>query len=59
LILILFFVKDFLRETSKTVGEIAFIVNGQKIAWGGIPDPTGLKNFIKSIKKTMYDHYQS
>ena len=45
----------FSSGTSKTVGEIAFIVNGQKIAWGGIPDPTGLKNFIKSIKRTMYD----
>lgn len=41
--------------TSKTVGDIVFIVNGQKVSWGGIPDPTGLKNFIKSIKKTMYD----
>jgi len=41
--------------TSKTVGDIVFVVNGQKISWGGIPDPTGLKNFIKSIKKTMYD----
>ena len=41
--------------TSKTVGDVVFVVNGQKIAWGGIPDPTGLKNFIKSIKRTMYD----
>ena len=41
--------------TSKTVGDIVFIINGQKVSWGGIPDPTGLKNFIKSIKKTMYD----
>ena len=41
--------------TSKTVGYIVFIINGQKVSWGGIPDPTGLKNFIKSIKKTMYD----
>lgn len=41
--------------TSKTVGDIVFVVNGQKVTWGGIPDPTGLKNFIKSIKRTMYD----
>src|SRR4029079_14927738 len=41
--------------TSKTIGDIVFVVNGQKISWEGIPDPTGLKNFIKSIKKTMYD----
>ena len=26
--------------TSKTVGDIVFVVNGQKISWGGIPDPT-------------------
>jgi hypothetical protein len=45
----------FSSGTSKTVGDIVFIVNGQKAAWEGIPDPTGLKNFIKSIKKTMYD----
>jgi ribosomal protein L40E len=30
-------------------------MNGQKTEWVEIPDPTGLKNFIKSIKKTMYD----
>jgi hypothetical protein len=41
--------------TSKPIGDVVFIVNGQKITWGGIPDPTGLKNFIKSIKRTMYD----
>ena len=45
----------FSSGTSKTIGDIVFIVNGQKISWGGIPDPTGLKNFIKSIKRTMYD----
>jgi len=45
----------FASGTSKTVGDIVFINNGQKVSWGGIPDPTGLKNFIKSIKKTMYD----
>jgi hypothetical protein len=45
----------FSSGTSKTVGEIVFIINGQKVSWSGIPDPTGLKNFIKSIKRTMYD----
>ena len=45
----------FYSGTSKTVGDIAFLVNGQRITWGGIPDPTGLKNFIKLVKKTMYD----
>jgi ribosomal protein L40E len=45
----------FSSGTSKTVGDIVFIVNGQKVEWVEIPDPTGLKNFIKSIKKTMYD----
>jgi Double zinc ribbon len=41
--------------TSKTIGDIIFIVNNVKNSWLGIPDPTGLKNFIKSIKRTMYD----
>ena len=41
--------------TSKTIWDVVFIVNGEKITWGGIPDPTGLKNFIKSLKRTMYD----
>ena len=41
--------------TSKTIGDIVFIVNGQKSTWGPIPDPTGLKNLIKSIKREMYD----
>ena len=45
----------FSSGTSKTVGDIVFIVNGQKASWGEIPDPTELKNFVKSIKKTMYD----
>lgn len=45
----------FSSGTSKTVGTIVFIMNGQKTEWVEIPDPTGLKNFIKSIKKTMYD----
>ena len=45
----------FSSGTSKTVGDIVFIINGQKVSWGGIPDPAGLKNFIKSIKRTMYD----
>jgi hypothetical protein len=45
----------FSSGTSKTIGDIVFIINGQKISWEGIPDPTGLKNFIKSIKRTMYD----
>lgn len=45
----------FSSGTSKTVGDIVFIINGQRISWGGIPDPTGLKNFIKSIKRTIYD----
>jgi hypothetical protein len=45
----------FSSGTSKTVGDIVFIVNTQKSTWIGIPDPTGLKNFIKSIKRTMYD----
>lgn len=45
----------FASGTSKTVGDIIFIENNLKSSWIGIPDPTGLKNFIKSIKKTMYD----
>ena len=45
----------FSSGTSKTIGDIVFIINGEKISWGGIPDPTGLKNFIKSIKRIMYD----
>lgn len=45
----------FSSGTSKTVGTLVFIINGQRIEWVEIPDPTGLKNFIKSIKKTMYD----
>lgn len=45
----------FSSGTSKTIGDIVFIVNGQKVSWGGLPDPTGLKNFVKSLKKTMYD----
>ena len=45
----------FSSGTSKTIGDIVFVVNGQKVSWDGIPDPTGLKNFIKSIKRTMYD----
>jgi predicted RNA-binding Zn-ribbon protein involved in translation (DUF1610 family) len=45
----------FSSGTSKTVGDIVFIVNTQKSSWLGIPDPTGLKNFIKSIKRTLYD----
>jgi ribosomal protein L40E len=45
----------FSSGTSKSVGDVVFIVNGQKAAWNGIPDPTGLKNFVKSLKKTMYD----
>jgi hypothetical protein len=40
--------------TSKTLGDIVFVVNGQKVSWRGIPDPTGLENFIESIKRTMY-----
>jgi len=45
----------FSSGTSKTVGDIIFIENTQKSSWIGIPDPTGLKKFVKSIKKTMYD----
>lgn len=45
----------FSSGTSKTLGDIIFIINGKRSSWGNIPDPTGLKNFIKSIKKTMYD----
>ena len=45
----------FSSGTSKTIGDIVFIINGRKVTWGGIPYRTGLKNFIKSIKKTMYD----
>lgn len=45
----------FSSGSSKTVGDLVFIVNGEKEEWVEIPDPTGLKNFIKSIKKTMYD----
>jgi len=41
----------FSSGTSKTIGDIVFIVNGQKVSWGGIPDPTGLKNFVKSLKR--------
>ena len=39
----------FSSGTSKTVGDIVFIVNGKKITWSGLPDPTGLKNFVKSL----------
>src|SRR3989338_7328246 len=46
--------KRFSSGTSKTVGDIVFIVNGKKITWYGLPDPTGLKNFVKSLMKTMY-----
>jgi hypothetical protein len=45
----------FSSGTSKTVGSIVFVINGQKVEWVEIPDPTGLKNFIKSIIKTMYE----
>jgi Double zinc ribbon len=45
----------FSSGTSKTIGDIVFIVNTQKYSWLGIPDPTGLKNFIKSIKRSLYD----
>jgi ribosomal protein L40E len=45
----------FSSGTSKTVGTVVFIVNARKLEWVEVPDPTGLKNFIKSLKKTMYD----
>lgn len=45
----------FSSGTSKTVGDIIFLENTLKSSWMGIPDPTGLKNFIKSLKRTMYD----
>lgn len=48
----------FSSGTSKTIGDIIFIVNGQKISWSGLPDPTGLKNFLKALKKTMYDEVE-
>ena len=38
----------FSSGTSKTIGDIIFIDNTRKSSWLGIPDPTGLKNFILS-----------
>lgn len=41
--------------TSKTIGDVVFIVNGKKITWQGLPDPQGLRTYIKAIKKHLYD----
>jgi hypothetical protein len=46
---------QFSSGTSRIVGDIIFLVHGQQVPWLGIPDPEGLKNFILSIKKIMYD----
>jgi hypothetical protein len=41
----------FSSGTSKTVGDIVFIINGQKVSWAGIPDPDRTQEFYQVHKK--------
>ncbi len=43
------------KSWSKVIGDLVFMVNGQDVMrWGGIADPTGISQMIKSVLRELY-----